>query len=125
MTTSPQIGSQLRQLRKAAGLTQAELGARLGCTQRRITNIEGGVRRPSVELLGQWARACGRHYVYDFSEEPVGDTEFILRAAASSPTVRRVLAEVLSVEDLGEASLRALEAHVHAWRQQVAAQGAG
>lgn len=124
MTNSPTIGGQLRLLRRSAGLTQAELATRLGCTQRRITNIEGGSRRPSVELLGEWARACGRHYVYDFSEAPMGDADLMFRAACSSPTLRRIVAEILSLEVPSEASLRALEGHIRAWRHQVEAKEA-
>ena len=44
-----QLSSHLRALRKAKGLSQADLGARLGLSQARIARIEGDPLSISVE----------------------------------------------------------------------------
>ncbi len=46
-----QLSSHLRALRKAKGLSQAELGARLGLSQARVARIEGEPLSISVEQL--------------------------------------------------------------------------
>jgi HTH-type transcriptional regulator / antitoxin HipB len=46
-----QLSSHLRALRKAKGLSQAALGARLGLSQARIARIEGEPLSISVEQL--------------------------------------------------------------------------
>ena len=42
---------KLRDARKAAGLTQAELGSRVGVTSQAVTMYESGQRAPSLETL--------------------------------------------------------------------------
>lgn len=42
---------QLRKLREAAGLTQRELGNRIGVSGQAVAQWETGVKRPSVENL--------------------------------------------------------------------------
>lgn len=51
------IGIRLRQLRKAAGLDQAELAERLGITQSRVSKIELGVHLPTEEVVSRVADA--------------------------------------------------------------------
>lgn len=46
-----QLSSHLRALRKAKGLSQAELGKRLGLSQARVARIEGAPLSISVEQL--------------------------------------------------------------------------
>lgn len=54
----PAFGPVLRKYRLAAGLSQEELGARLGYeTANYISCLEIGTRKPSVELLFKIARA--------------------------------------------------------------------
>ncbi len=103
-------------LRKRAGLTQSELAARVGGTQRRITNIERGTRRPSLELVEAWAAACGRRLVIDFPPDGETDGELVGTLAAAQPELRRVIAEILAADRPSEAAVRALEGHVAAWR---------
>lgn len=110
----------LRDLRKGAGLTQAGLAAQVGGTQRRITNIERGIRRPSLELLEAWAAACGRRFIVDFPADGEADTELMAKVASAPPELRRVIAEILGADRPSEAAVRALEGHVAAWRAHVA-----
>ena len=45
------MGNQLRELRKKANITQAELAVRLGITQGSISLWESGETKPDVENL--------------------------------------------------------------------------
>jgi transcriptional regulator with XRE-family HTH domain len=114
----PPIQALLRELRLGAGLTQAKLAERLGCTQRKVTNVERGTRRPSLELLESWAAACGRRYVFDFPPEGAAEAAVPQRFAVASPALRQVVEELLSIEHPSESALRALEGHIAAWKAQ-------
>ena len=81
------------------------------------------MRRPSLDLLHEWAGACGRTYVFDFPASSAEGVGVLARAAAAPLPVREIIDEILSVERPSEASLQALQAHVRAWRQQ--ARGVG
>jgi HTH-type transcriptional regulator/antitoxin HipB len=49
--TIPQLGSQIRELRIAQGLSQSQLGEKLGLSQARISRIEKSPERISVAHL--------------------------------------------------------------------------
>ena len=57
--TPSQISTHLRSLRKARGLSQAELGLRLGVGQTRIARIEGNPTAISVAQLLEVLGALG------------------------------------------------------------------
>ncbi len=57
--TPPQLSTHLRALRKARGLSQAELGSRLGVGQTRVARIEGNPTAVSVEQLLEVLGALG------------------------------------------------------------------
>ena len=50
------VTNQVRRLREAAGLTQAELGAQVGATRQTINAIEAEKYAPSLELAFRLAR---------------------------------------------------------------------
>ena len=50
-------GLRMTKIRKAAGLTQAELGERSGLSQRLISNIECGQREGTIDTLMRIAKA--------------------------------------------------------------------
>lgn len=52
-------GRRLRELRKAAGLTQASLGEQLDISNGYISAIEKGDKRGSIDILVAWTTACG------------------------------------------------------------------
>jgi transcriptional regulator with XRE-family HTH domain len=53
LSTWAEVGGRVRQARLAAGLTQAELAARLGLDRTAVAKIEGGVRHlDALELFG-------------------------------------------------------------------------
>lgn len=53
----------VHRLRSDAGLTQAELAARMGTTQSAIARMEGGGTRPTLETLEKLAVAVGSELV--------------------------------------------------------------
>jgi transcriptional regulator with XRE-family HTH domain len=53
------FGDRLRQLRKSQALTQAELGERMGISQRLVAYYEAQGGSPSPELLVRFAEALG------------------------------------------------------------------
>ena len=54
-----QGGELIREARKRAGLTQTELGERLGTTQAQIARWESGRTSPSFRRVVEAVRACG------------------------------------------------------------------
>jgi ribosome-binding protein aMBF1 (putative translation factor) len=52
-------GYQLRRAREAAGLTQAELAARLSVSQQAVARTERWNSNPTVRVLEVWAEALG------------------------------------------------------------------
>ncbi len=53
------LGSNLKAIRTAAGLTQAELAERAGVSRKTINTVENGVFTPSTLLALQLARSLG------------------------------------------------------------------
>ena len=53
-------------MREEAGLTQVELGERLGCSQQAIAQAERWNSNPTVALLRRWAEACDAVLVLSF-----------------------------------------------------------
>jgi len=51
------VTNSVRRLREAAGLTQAELGERVGATRQTIIAVEAEKYAPSLELAFRLARA--------------------------------------------------------------------
>ena len=72
----------LRSLREGAGLTQRDLGARLGKPQSWVHNCETGNRRVDVSEFAAWASACGREPADAFRDY----LDLERRANAAGPT---------------------------------------
>ena len=53
------IGKRIRTIREVRGLSQSQLGERVGLNADRIQKYENGARKPKKELLKQIARALG------------------------------------------------------------------
>ena len=45
------IGENIRKARKAAGMTQEELGKKIGISQQAVGNYESGRRKPKIKTL--------------------------------------------------------------------------
>lgn len=65
------VSNQVRKLREAAAMTQAELGACVGATRQTIIAIEAEKYAPSLELAFRLARAFARSVddVFHFHEK--------------------------------------------------------
>ena len=70
------VPSRMRDARLAAGLSRVELARRTGSTQPSIWRIEEAGRspsagqRPSADLVGAWAQACGVAIEDLYEDEP-------------------------------------------------------
>ena len=53
------LRSLVREARKRAGFTQAELGRRAGVPQSTVARVESGARTPSTDLVERLVRAAG------------------------------------------------------------------
>ena len=56
-TDADRIGGRIREIRLARGMSQADLGEKVGLNADRIQKYENGVRKPKMELLKQIAMA--------------------------------------------------------------------
>ena len=59
MPDHPQLANHLKKLRTAAGLTQAQLAARIQVSRKTINTIENGVFVPSTILALRLSEALG------------------------------------------------------------------
>lgn len=57
MEARKRVGVNIQRLRRAAELSQEELGARADVHQTYLSQVEGGKRNPSVDVLERIARA--------------------------------------------------------------------
>lgn len=53
------VGENVRRYRMTAGMSQAELAARMGVDRAYISGLEGGVRNPTIVTLWHIALALG------------------------------------------------------------------
>jgi len=58
-TSGELLGERVRELRQKRGLTQVDLGERLGLPQSRVSEIEKGSRVPNLETILRLALALG------------------------------------------------------------------
>jgi HTH-type transcriptional regulator / antitoxin HipB len=63
-----ELGEQIRGLREARGISQAELGRRTGSTQPAIARLEAGRVSPTLETLDRVAAALGMELVVGFTD---------------------------------------------------------
>lgn len=87
----------VREARKAAGLTQAELGHRLGMTQSAIAKLESPGANPTVETLDRVLRAAYTRLQISSSPFPEGvDDTLIARDLRQAPGERIAAATALT-----------------------------
>jgi uncharacterized protein len=70
MDSEGSAGAVLRQARKRAGLSQAELAARAGVTQSVISAYESGHRQPAIPALAALVDAAGYELVMGLRRQP-------------------------------------------------------
>jgi transcriptional regulator with XRE-family HTH domain len=67
-----EIGSQVRELREARGLSQRQLAERMGTTQSTVARLEAGGTRPTLTTLERVASALNATVKFEFERsEPV------------------------------------------------------
>lgn len=88
-------GLLIREARLLAGLSQGELGARVGKDRAQIARWERGAVQPSFETLRELVRACGFELTVAIAPREVdeGEEETLRRRLLLSPQER--LQEVL------------------------------
>lgn len=69
--TAFEWGERIRTERERLGLTQAELGDRIGSTQPAVARLEAGGVTPSLDTLGRVAKALGFELVVEFRPSQV------------------------------------------------------
>ena len=80
------IGSFLSQLRKERGLTQEQLGEKIGVTNKTVSRWETGTYLPPVEMLQTLSEMYGITINEILSGERLGDTEYRAKAEENIKT---------------------------------------
>ncbi len=97
------IGARLRELRKARGLTQAELARQIGIQQSDLSRMEKGTYRVSLDNLFKILTVFGMDMAQFFSERsPV-------EAPPSRPLSREDMQTLHMLRQLGEESRREVQ----------------
>jgi transcriptional regulator with XRE-family HTH domain len=94
------FGPRLAQIRKSRGLTQAELGERVGLSNRMIAHYEREDAQPPGPILPDLARALGVTTDELLGVEPLPET--------TSPKTARLLKRLQRIEQLPPADQRAV-----------------
>ena len=63
------IGMLLRDIRTQAGLTQKQVGEKIGCFAHRICYLEKGRFIPNLDTIHKFAKACGRDFIIVLATE--------------------------------------------------------
>jgi transcriptional regulator with XRE-family HTH domain len=69
------VGSNVRQCRVAAGLSQEELAVAMGVEQGYVSRLEAGSRNPTIVTIWHAAKALGVEPVALFAPPPTGRAE--------------------------------------------------
>lgn len=72
MAKPTRITNRITELRATRGMSQAELGQRVGVTRQTVNAIEGGKYSPSLEVAFKIARTLDvpLETVFDYPDEP-------------------------------------------------------
>lgn len=82
------IGNLVREARRRAGLTQAELAQRAGVPQSTVGRIETGARSPSIDLTERLIRAAGFELRVGLGEPDAGTDSLFERTLRRTPRER-------------------------------------
>ena len=96
----------VREARKRAGLTQAELAARAGATQSAIARVESGAVAPSLERLTQLVQAAG--FDIDVRLVPHDDHDLTMALRNRLLTPEQRLDNMLAFQRFAEAGREAM-----------------
>ena len=100
-------GQQIKAARKAAGLTQKELGSRIGVTYQTVAQWENGLRHPKWETIERIAAALGvpESYFWDTSpfktfESARQEHNGFVRHSNASPHICNILESLYGKKEL-------------------------
>ena len=82
------IANIVREARRRAGLTQAELAERAGVPKSTVGRIESGARVPSTEMVERLVRAAGLDVCVSLHDPDPGTDSMFERTLRRSPTER-------------------------------------
>ncbi len=82
------ISNLVREARRRAGYTQAELAQRAGVPKSTVGRIESGARVPSTEMVERLVRAAGFEVLISVSEPDPGTDTMFERTLRRSPAER-------------------------------------
>lgn len=82
------LASVVREARRRAGLSQAELALRAGVAKSTVGRIESGARTPSTELVEKLVRAAGFELLPILSEPDPGTDSMFERTLRRTPRQR-------------------------------------
>ena len=99
-------GTIIREARRRAGLTQAELAGRLGTTQSAVARLERGTTEPSFERVDAAVRACGLELAPHI--RPADDADWSVASGNLELTVDQRVRRHRSAVRFAEAGRRAL-----------------
>lgn len=103
-TDVARIGSRLRELRKARGLTQAELARQIGIQQSDLSRMEKGTYRVSLDNLFKILAVFGMDVAQFFEERPAP-----VAAPSSRPLSREDMQTLQMMRQLSEESRREVQ----------------
>src|SRR5680860_1270379 len=86
--SSLRTGLLIREARRHAGLTQAELASRLGTKQSAVSNWERGIDVPRVDTLARILDACGFEVDLTFRRHDDEDRSLIALQLSLTPEER-------------------------------------
>jgi len=82
------ISKLVREARRRAGFTQAELAERAGVPKSTVGRIESGARMPSTKMVERLVRAAGLRVSVSLSEPDPGTDSMFERTLRRSPAER-------------------------------------
>ncbi len=89
-------GDAIREARRRAGLTQAELASRAGTTQSAVARVERGRTSPTLDYLTRLLEACG--FELEYQLVPLEEHDWTLvqgnRQLDASARVEKLLAAI-------------------------------
>lgn len=103
-------GLLIREARRRAGLTQAELAARLGTTQSAIARWEAGAHDPAFATVARAVRVCGLDLQIRLVEADDHDDGLIAYMLSLSPAQRVTYNQDLLEMERRLATARVLDA---------------
>lgn len=100
MKTVSQAAALIRKARNEAGLSQAELGRRLGMSQAAIAKLERSGSNPTVDTLDDVLWATGRRLELGATERQPSIDESLIRQQLELPPAERLRQLDLQIHEM-------------------------